>query len=345
MNAYETTKARLREKPRRWLVTGVAGFIGSNLLETLLAARPAGGRARQLRHRAPGQPRRRCAPRVSPERWARFRFVEGDVASPEVCADALAGVDARAAPGGARLGPALDRAAARQRPRQRPRPPGAAGGRAARGRAPLRLRVEQLRLRRQPAAAQGRARARGHCSRPTRSPSSRTSCTPASTASCTGCRRSGLRYFNVFGRRQDPEGAYAAVIPAWIAAMIRGARGAHQRHGRDQPRLLLRRQRRAGQPPRRHRREPRGAQPGLQHRRRAGARRSSSCTRRCAAAWPRRARRWPTRSPCTARSAPATCCTRWPTSSKARRLLGYEPTHSLEQGLDEALDWYEHNVI
>jgi UDP-N-acetylglucosamine 4-epimerase len=31
----------------------------------------------------------------------------------------------------------------------------------------------------------------------------------------------GLRYFNVFGRRQDPEGAYAAVIPKWIAAMIR----------------------------------------------------------------------------------------------------------------------------
>jgi UDP-N-acetylglucosamine 4-epimerase len=30
----------------------------------------------------------------------------------------------------------------------------------------------------------------------------------------------GLRYFNIFGRRQDPEGAYAAVIPKWVASMI-----------------------------------------------------------------------------------------------------------------------------
>ena len=32
----------------------------------------------------------------------------------------------------------------------------------------------------------------------------------------------GLRYFNVFGRRQDPIGSYAAVIPKWINAMLNG---------------------------------------------------------------------------------------------------------------------------
>jgi UDP-N-acetylglucosamine 4-epimerase len=41
-------------------------------------------------------------------------------------------------------------------------------------------------------------------------------------ARCYGLEVVGLRYFNVFGRRQDPNGAYAAVIPKWIAAMVRG---------------------------------------------------------------------------------------------------------------------------
>jgi UDP-N-acetylglucosamine 4-epimerase len=41
---------------------------------------------------------------------------------------------------------------------------------------------------------------------------------------CYGLPHVGLRYFNVFGARQDPEGAYAAVIPKWIAALIRGSR-------------------------------------------------------------------------------------------------------------------------
>jgi UDP-N-acetylglucosamine 4-epimerase len=37
-----------------------------------------------------------------------------------------------------------------------------------------------------------------------------------------GLESIGLRYFNIFGRRQDPEGAYAAVIPKWIAALLDG---------------------------------------------------------------------------------------------------------------------------
>jgi UDP-N-acetylglucosamine 4-epimerase len=39
-----------------------------------------------------------------------------------------------------------------------------------------------------------------------------------------GLQAIGLRYFNVFGRRQDPAGAYAAVIPRWIASLLRGER-------------------------------------------------------------------------------------------------------------------------
>jgi UDP-N-acetylglucosamine 4-epimerase len=41
-------------------------------------------------------------------------------------------------------------------------------------------------------------------------------------ARCYGFSSIGLRYFNVFGKRQDPDGAYAAVIPKWISAMIKG---------------------------------------------------------------------------------------------------------------------------
>ena len=65
---------------------------------------------------------------------------------------------------------------------------------------------------------------------------------------CYGLRSIGLRYFNVFGPRQDPDGAYAAVIPRWVAALLDGAAVRHQRRRRDRPRLLLRRQRGAGQP-------------------------------------------------------------------------------------------------
>ena len=60
-------------------------------------------------------------------------------------------------------------------------------------------------------------------------------------ARCYGVAAIGLRYFNVFGPRQDPEGAYAAVIPRWVAAMLAGNADRDQRRRRDDARLLLRR--------------------------------------------------------------------------------------------------------
>ena len=71
-----------------------------------------------------------------------------------------------------------------------------------------------------------------------------------------GVTHVGLRYFNVFGPRQDPEGAYAAVIPKWIAALIEGRPVHVLRRRQHEPRLLLRRQRRAGQSAGRLRRGP-----------------------------------------------------------------------------------------
>ena len=93
MTAFGDVSTRLRQQPRRWLVTGVAGFIGSNLLQALLELDQAvtGLDNFATGHRANLDEVRSS---VSPERWARFRFVEGDVASPEVCGDAVASVDA-----------------------------------------------------------------------------------------------------------------------------------------------------------------------------------------------------------------------------------------------------------
>ena len=76
----------------------------------------------------------------------------------------------------------------------------------------------------------------------------------------------GLRYFNVFGPRQDPEGAYAAVIPLWIAALLRRQPIFINGDGENEPRLLLRRKCGAGQPPGRDDRQCRRGEPGLQRR-------------------------------------------------------------------------------
>jgi len=78
MTAYETLKQTLPLAPRTWLVTGVAGFIGSNLLETLL----------KLDQRVVGLDNFATGHRhnldevqglVTPEQWARFRFIDGDI--------------------------------------------------------------------------------------------------------------------------------------------------------------------------------------------------------------------------------------------------------------------------
>ena len=67
-------------------------------------------------------------------------------------------------------------------------------------------------------------------------------------AYCYGFQWIGLRYFNVFGPRQDPDGAYASVIPAWIGALLRGQHRLHQRRRQRGARLLPHRQRGAGEP-------------------------------------------------------------------------------------------------
>src|SRR5436190_9641935 len=87
---YEQTQAELRANPQNWLITGVAGFIGSNLLETLLSLDQ---HVVGLDNFSTGYSRNLEEVRglVNPAQWARFKLVQGDIADPGICQGACAG--------------------------------------------------------------------------------------------------------------------------------------------------------------------------------------------------------------------------------------------------------------
>lgn len=90
MSAYEKLKSELRASPAKWLVTGVAGFIGSNLLEELLKLdQPVVG----LDNFSTGKQANldEVKALVSPAQWARFRFIEGGITDLATCERACAG--------------------------------------------------------------------------------------------------------------------------------------------------------------------------------------------------------------------------------------------------------------
>src|SRR5687768_9973044 len=92
MRALDRTEAQLRERPRRWLITGVAGFIGSNLLERLLTL---GQEVIGLDNFATGHRRNLDEVRanVGPEAAARFHFIEGDIRDLATCKKACEGAE------------------------------------------------------------------------------------------------------------------------------------------------------------------------------------------------------------------------------------------------------------
>ncbi|MCB1637687.1 MAG: NAD-dependent epimerase/dehydratase family protein, partial [Thiothrix sp.] len=92
MNAYQQLLTRLKPHPQTWLVTGTAGFIGSNLLETLLGLNQ---RVVGLDNFATGHQHNldQVRQRVSPQQWRNFRFILGDIREPDTCRKACEGVD------------------------------------------------------------------------------------------------------------------------------------------------------------------------------------------------------------------------------------------------------------
>lgn len=220
MTRYEEVRAELQAKPRTWLVTGVAGFVGSNLLEELLKLDQY---VVGLDNFATGYQRNldEVQSLVSPEQWARFRFMEGDIRSLDVCREACQGVDY-----------VLHQAALGSVPRSLADPITTNSANID-GFLNMLVAARDAQVKSFVYAASsstygdhpGLPKVEDRIGRPL-SPYAVTKYVNELYADvfarCYGFTTIGLRYFNVFGKRQDPNGAYAAVIPKWTAAMIRG---------------------------------------------------------------------------------------------------------------------------
>lgn len=220
MSTYAQLQDALRAAPKRWLVTGVAGFIGSNLLETLLRLDQC---VVGLDNFATGFQRNLDEVRglVSPEQWARFDFIEDDICVLDACRRACAGADH-----------VLHQAALGSVPRSLKDPIATNAANVA-GFLNMLVAARDAGVTRFVYAASsstygdhpGLPKVEEVIGKPL-SPYAVTKYVNELYAdvfaSAYDFRAIGLRYFNVFGARQDPDGAYAAVIPKWAAAMIAG---------------------------------------------------------------------------------------------------------------------------
>lgn len=217
--AFEATLSRLQDNPQRWLVTGVAGFIGSNLLESLLrnGQTVVGLDNFSTGHRHNLDLVRRA---ISAEQWKRFEFIEGDIRDAGTCSQACEGVSV-----------VLHQAALGSVPRSIANPL-ATNATNIDGFLNMLTAARDARVARFVYAASsstygdhpGLPKIEDRIGKPM-SPYAVTKYVNELYAHvfalCYGMETIGLRYFNVFGARQDPEGAYAAVIPKWAAAILR----------------------------------------------------------------------------------------------------------------------------
>lgn len=220
MTAYENLQRQLRDEPRTWLVTGVAGFIGSNLLEHLLRLDQ---KVVGLDNFSTGKKANLDEVRslVGEEAWSRFRFIEGDIRDPADCATACAGADY-----------VLHQAALGSVPRSIDNPQNTNENNVT-GTLNMMMAARDAKVRRFVYASSSAVYG-DHPALPKVEEQIGRSLSPyavskhvcelyANQVACHyGLECIGLRYFNVFGPRQDPDGPYAAVIPKWVAAMIAG---------------------------------------------------------------------------------------------------------------------------
>ena len=226
--SYSQLKALLANEPRTWLVTGVAGFIGSNLLEALLKLDQ---RVVGLDNFATGYQRNLDEVRslVTPEQWANFDFIEGDIRKLTDCQRAMTFQPAIGKHGAVEY--VLHQAALGSVPRSIENPI-ATNETNINGFLNMMVAARDAKVKRFVYAASsstygdhpGLPKVEDRIGKPL-SPYAVTKYVNELYAQVFarsyGFNTIGLRYFNVFGPRQDPDGAYAAVIPKWIASMIK----------------------------------------------------------------------------------------------------------------------------
>jgi UDP-N-acetylglucosamine 4-epimerase len=220
MTRYEQIQTELLKAPKTWLVTGVAGFIGSNLLETLLKLNQ---RVVGLDNFATGHERNLTEVQtlVTEAQWQNFNFINGDIRNLEDCQKACDGIDH-----------VLHQAALGSVPRSLADPI-ATNATNISGFLNMLVAARDAKVQSFTYATSSSTYG-DHPALPKVEENIGKPLSPYAVtkyvnelyadvfARSYGFNTIGLRYFNVFGPRQDPSGAYAAVIPKWIASLIKG---------------------------------------------------------------------------------------------------------------------------
>jgi UDP-N-acetylglucosamine/UDP-N-acetyl-alpha-D-glucosaminouronate 4-epimerase len=218
MSAFQELQENLSAAPASWLVTGAAGFIGSNLLEALLRL---GQTVTGLDNLSTGRSENLAQVRaaVGPACWSNFHWIEGDIRDAAACQRVTRGVDY-----------VLHQAALGSVPRSLVDPIQTNDSNvngfvnllwAAHVNGVKRLVfASSSSVYGDETALPQKENRIGRCLSPYAASKRINELYADVFTRCYGVETIGLRYFNVFGARQDPNGAYAAVIPKWIAAML-----------------------------------------------------------------------------------------------------------------------------
>jgi len=239
MTAYAELQTRLQSESHTWLITGVAGFIGSNLLETLLKLNQ---RVVGLDSFVTGHQRNldEVQTLVTPDQWRNFHFIQGDIRNLADCQISMV------------FTKSLDGDSSLRSQRGNPSPVEYVLHQAALGSVPrsiedaittnetnisgflnMLVAARDAKVKRFVYAASSSTYG-DHPALPKVEDNIGKPLSPYAVtkyvnelyadvfARTYGFKTIGLRYFNIFGPRQDPEGGYAAVIPKWIASMIKG---------------------------------------------------------------------------------------------------------------------------
>jgi len=218
MSRYTELQIELKADPKTWLITGVAGFIGSNLLETLLQLDQ---KVVGLDNFATGHQANldKVEQIVGAEKWQNFNFIKGDICNKKDCQTACQNTDY-----------ILHQAALGSVPRSLA-DPATTNETNITGFLNMLIAARDAKVKRFVYAASSSTYG-DHPDLPKVEDKIGNPLSPYAVtkvvnelyskvfAKCYGIETVGLRYFNIFGQRQDPNGAYAAVIPKWVADMM-----------------------------------------------------------------------------------------------------------------------------